>query len=268
MTANPRPARRWGVLAISALLIATLLVGVYLLATLTVRLAVAWANRPGPQPQATSSVATPLPTRVRVGAATATRIPGRTPVPTATSAPTATPATPGVCSEGLRDGGFELGTEWNIVNTAYTAGYVSKPAAYVTNPVHSGQRALRLGISEGPDIFSYSAAEQTVVVPADATSVRLSVWMYLKSDDRGGDGQYLLVLKEGGGYDTLMWELSNNAAWQRREYSLSAYRGQRVTIHFEAHNDGDGALTVMYVDDVSLTICRTPPAPSPSPRPR
>jgi len=268
VTAQPRPARPRGVLAISTFFLVTLVLGAYLLLGFALRLAAAWASRPTPEPAATGQAPTPLPTRLRVGAATATRIPGRTPVPTATPAPSATPVVAAACAEGLRDGGFEAGGAWEIVNTAYTAGYVSKPAAYVTNPVHSGERALRLGITEGPDVFSYSAADQAVTIPADAVSVRLSVWMYLTSSDRAGDGQYLLILKQGGGYDTLMWELSDAPNWQRREYSLNAYRGQRITIHFEAHNDGDGALTAMYVDDVSLTVCRAGPAPSPSPRPR
>jgi len=268
VTAKPRRPRRWGVLATSAVLGATLLAGIYLVAVLATRLATAWAERPTPEPRATAVAPTPLPTRVRVAAATATRLPMHTPLPTATRAPAATRTAQAACYEALRDPGFEAGTDWEIVNTAYTAGYVSKPAAYVTNPVHSGQRALRLGISEGPDVFSYSAAEQAVTIPGDASSVRLSVWMYLKSGDRAGDGQYVLILKEGGGYDTLMWELTNQAGWQQREYSLDAYRGQRIRVHFEVHNDGDGALTVMYVDDVSLTICRPSPQPSPSPRPR
>ncbi len=264
MTAQRRPAKRPGVLAIGAFLTVTLLLGTYLLIGLGARLATAWASRPAPEPTATLPAPTPLPTRLRVGAATATRIPASTatPMPAAASV---TPTLAAACAEGLRDGGFEAGQGWEIVNTAYTAGYVSKPAAYVTNPVHSGQRALRLGITQAPDVFSYSAADQAVTIPADAASVRLSVWLLQSSADRAGDGQYLLILKQGGGYDTLMWELADNPNWQRREYSLDAYRGQRVTIHFEVHNDGDGALTAMYVDDVALTICRTSPAPSPSP---
>lgn len=247
-------------LAIGALLVVTLLAGLYLLVALSARLAAAWAHRPTAEPRATLPAPTPLPTRIRVGAATATRIPAQTPVPTPAEAPSVTAAPPSACREGLQDGGFESGTIWDIVNTAYSAGYVHRPATYVTNPVHSGQRALRLGITEGPDVFSYSAAQQAVTIPANAASARLSVWMYLISADRSGDGQYLLILKEGGGYDTLMWELTDSPAWQRREYSLDAYRGQRVIVHFEAHNDGDGALTAMYVDDVTLTICPGAPA--------
>jgi hypothetical protein len=78
--------------------------------------------------------------------------------------------------------------------------------------------------------------------------------------------QYLLLLKEDGSYDILMWERTGATDWRRRELSLDAYRGQQATIRFGVHNDGKGGLTAMYVDDVSLTLCRgvtpTPYAPS------
>jgi len=241
-------------LAATAFLALSLAAGVYLLVSLASRLAEGWAQRPTPPLPPTEVIPTPYPTRPRVLAATATRIsaPPASPAPVATTPPALPEAE---CEEGLRDGGFEGDWAWDIAHTAYTAGYVNRPAAYVSDPVRGGQRALRLGIPDGPDIYSYSAAGQQVSIPADAASVRLSLWLYPQSADQAGDGQYLLLLKPGGGYDTLVWELANSETWQYREFSLDAYRGQTVTVHLEVHNDGDGARTALYVDDVSLSIC-------------
>jgi hypothetical protein len=199
----------------------------------------------------------PSPTRV-VPTPTATPSPTGTPAPSPTvtprPSPTATPA-PSPCREGLLDGGFEAGEGWQIVLTAYSAGYVNKPAEYVTNPVRSGQHAMRLGITEGRNTYSYSAVDQAVQIPADADAATLSFWylpVSVRSDD---DVQYLLILKEGGGYDVLLWELRSAQDWQRLEFTLDAYRGKRVTLHFGVRNDGRGDMTAMYVDDVSLALC-------------
>ncbi len=244
-------------MVVTLLLTVSLGAGVYLLVLLTSRLTEGWASRPTPPPPPATAVPTPWPTRPRVAVAEATRIPDptATPPPTATPEPTRIPVS-GNCYEGLSNGGFETGGAWDIPKTAYVAGYVNRPAAYVSNPVHTGERALRLGIPDGPDVFSYSAGGQDVSIPEDAQSARLSFWTYPVSADSKGDGQFVLLLKPGGGYDTLVWELANRDTWQYREFSLDAYRGETITVHFEVHNDGDGALTAMYVDDVRLTICR------------
>jgi len=155
----------------------------------------------------------------------------------------------------LHDGGFETGDGWKIMDTAYSAAYVTRLSGYVSDPVRTGHGALRLGITEGSDVYSYSSAEQAVTVPAEATAVRLSFWVYLQSTDTEGDAQYLLLIDAKGGYRSLLWELTNAPGWQRREVSLDDCRGQRVAVHFEVRNDGDGAPTGMYVDDVTLALC-------------
>ena len=39
-------------------------------------------------------------------------------------------------------------------------------------------------------------------------------------------------------------------------YDLMPFRGQRIYVHFEVRNDGDATASWMYVDDVSVNICR------------
>ena len=207
--------------------------------------------------QSSGPTATPLPAPTATGTPRPSPTPTRSPTPTLSPSATPTPLAPG-CQDGLRDGGLEAGDGWTILDTAC-------PAAYVSEPVHSGRRSLRLGIAGGDDTrVTYSSAEQAVTIPADATSVRLSFWVYRTSTGGPGDVQYLLLLDEGGGYESLMWELTNAPRWEWREISLDAYRGQRVVLRFGVRNDGDQAPAAMYVDDVALAFCRgTTPTPWP-----
>ncbi len=38
---------------------------------------------------------------------------------------------------------------------------------------------------------------------------------------------------------------------------LTAYAGQTVELKYGTFNDGEGGVTAMYVDDVTVTICET-----------
>lgn len=74
------------------------------------------------------------------------------------------------CSEHIINGGFETSAAWYLPATAYTA-------AYTTEQAHSGARSLRAGIlNPGENVFSYSAASQTIVFPTDAQTLTLSLW--------------------------------------------------------------------------------------------
>ena len=262
------PQHRWTAGLIIVLLVLTLVLGVVLFAQLVRQIIISQsAQTPVPviEPAAT---ATPEPTATATLQPSPTVSPSPTATPSATSPPTVAPSatptwTPEPCHEGLQNPGFETREGWKILDTAYQAGYVG--SEYVTNPVRSGQQALRLGITEGTDVFSYSSAEQTIAIPAEATAARLSFWIYpVSAARRPGDLQYVLLLDEKGTYRRLVWELTNASGWQRREFSLNAYRGQQVTVRFGVKNDGDGARTAMYVDDVSLLLCfEASPTPQP-----
>jgi bacillopeptidase F (M6 metalloprotease family) len=52
-----------------------------------------------------------------------------------------------------------------------------------------------------------------------------------------------------------LWQRQDNRAWGFHEFDLAEYAGQTIKLHFGAYNDGLGAVTAMYVDDVSLEIC-------------
>ena len=202
-----------GTRAVVVFLTITLVVGVALLGRLGYQL----LGAPTLQLNALKQAALP-PT----AAATATPVPAQptSPAPGVAAAPTADP-----CANAIRDGSLEEGTAWSLVETVYSAAYIARPATYVSDPVRAGSRALRLGIDEGTDRYSYSSVQQAVTIPADAAAARLSFWMLPRTADGEGDAQVLLALKEGGGYDELMWRLTDAPDWQHCEISLEAYRG-------------------------------------------
>jgi bacillopeptidase F (M6 metalloprotease family) len=48
---------------------------------------------------------------------------------------------------------------------------------------------------------------------------------------------------------------SEAGIWGQREYDLSAFLGQTVTLYVGTRNDGDDDTAAMYVDDVMLDVC-------------
>ena len=177
--------------------------------------------------------------------------------------------TTAVCEELIEDGGFEAGGVWEIPVTEYSA-------AYATAEVHTGSQSMRVGIVDPADNrYAYSSARQWVTIPVDATSATLGFWLYPISGDPAvvpppsrslaaplelagpkEEAQYVLALDEAEeSFDILLWQRSNDRAWTYHEVDLLGYAGQTVKLHFGAFNDGEGGVTGMYVDDVSLEIC-------------
>jgi hypothetical protein len=156
------------------------------------------------------------------------------------------------CTEGIVNGGFETDAGWQILETDY-------PAAYVTTPVHGGARALRAGIEPGGEnTYSYSSFQQAVALPTDIGSALLTYWWHPASDDPN-DLQYLLLLDDAGGIlDSLLWTNADDQTWLSGQADLTEYAGLTLTLRFGAYNDGDGGLTHMIVDDVSLQTCPSP----------
>lgn len=124
--------------------------------------------------------------------------------------------------------------------------------------------------------FSYSDFRQTVTIPADADSARVRFWVYPLSQDAalldvpgqplsevfgknssGGDAQYVLILNAFGNWiDTLVWQRSDAAKWTFMVFDLDHYIGSTIKLQFGTFNDGLGGVSSMYVDDVSLQVCK------------
>jgi hypothetical protein len=191
--------------------------------------------------------------------------------PTSTFTPTPS-GTPGVCENLIINSDFENEKGWEIPVTMYTAGY-SK------NQAHSGVQSMRTGIDPPTtNVFSYSSARQLVTLPDNGTSAKLRLWIYPISGEKSlanqspqltlgepfgteyfsWDFQYILVLDQ---YNNLIQVLDNqlydSESWEFREFDLSNYIGSYpIKIEFGTYNNGSGDVSAMYVDDVTLEVCK------------
>jgi hypothetical protein len=196
---------------------------------------------------------------------------GAEPTPTATSTgtPTATATGEPVCNNLIINGGFENDQGWKIANTPY-------PARYSTAEKHSGNRSLLAGIMDPQDNEpSYSTATQTVTIPNGTDKQLLRFWLYPQTTEppdlvspinplvldevdatAAGDMQLVLILDESGKQlEQLVVDRRDDQAWLFYEFNLSHYVGETIRIYFSVKNDGEGGVTSMYVDDVSLGSC-------------
>ena len=202
--------------------------------------------------------------------------PSVTPSPSATITPTGTVSptptnTPSGCSDKIENGGFEKNSDWEILNTEYWAEYSEEQA-------HSGNRSMRTGIIKTREnIYSYSSVRQMVTIPSNADSAELTLWIYQISEDVyaphtlprltlgvpfgnelfSNDFQYILILDSSDNLiEVLFNELGNTRAWKEKVFDLSYYAGWTIQLEFGTYNTGLGDVSAMYVDDVSLEVCR------------
>jgi hypothetical protein len=204
-----------------------------------------------------------------------------TPVPTVTVTPTDTPTvtpTPSVtpeptCSNIVENSGFEEKTAWETPATVYTAGYsTARP--------RNGAYSMRTGIVIPQDnVFSYSSARQLLSISGNSQSATLSMWVYpmsgeaklaqslpvlMKGDEFGSeayssDFQYILLVAQNGTtiLRTLDIDLSNSQTWTHMSFDLSDFIGtSNFYLHFGTYNNGVGGISAMYVDDVTLEVCK------------
>jgi hypothetical protein len=214
--------------------------------------------------------ATPIPTY------TPSTVPLATLTPTATGTPiaTATPTTLGVvvppvsplaptvptadptCTNILVDPGFEGWGGWHF-------GADPVPGIYVGEPRLAGARAVQLGNppTQATNVVTFSSIRQLVTLPSNVTRAELRWWKLLHTAQPGApsalsDRQDLILLSPSlQPIQILRRELSNAGIWQEDVVDLTAYRGQSFYVYFNAFNDGNGARTWMYLDNVQLNLC-------------
>jgi hypothetical protein len=248
---------------------------------------------PTASPTPTIPTGTPTATRTATSTAradtpTSTATASRTPTPTATPSrtPTFTP-TALACSDRVLNGGFEASTAWTFAITG-------NPGGYTTAQSHTGVRSARLGLApsvlaagevgpktplrlrRGPernllgdlaiDGASYSTVYQTVTIPADAATASLTFWYWPGTQATAGDFQRALLLRPGtyALLKVLLKTLSNASGWLQASSDLAAYRGQSVVLYYEVYNDNvsSGPRTWLFLDDVSLRVCRNTSGPT------
>ncbi len=130
-------------------------------------------------------------------------------------------------------------------------------AVRVTDVVHQGAYAARVGIPPGqPGQAIYSSISQTLTLPADAVSATLRMWAYPVAEELTGDYHYVILHNMEGESQVLSTLTTDSRAWQAREFDLSAYSGQNISLFIGARNDGDDDTAALYLDEVQLEICR------------
>ena len=191
------------------------------------------------------------------------------------------------CDNGLGNSGFEFAGSWNIPITEYPAGYSSM--------AYAGARGMRTGITaKSQNRLSYSDFWQTVKLPGNTQSAKLSMRVYLASTVTHAvapisqrseenlaaslvtnsltasdpDLQYLMLLDPNNpAYNPKFlkrWDALNQAGWQYVEIDLTKYKGSSIRLQWGAFNNGLDGVTVMHVDEAYLEICTgTPPTPPP-----
>jgi hypothetical protein len=220
-----------------------------------------------------TQTATPTKTNTPLVSYTPTLTRTKTPTSTPTCTPTRTPTPTTACYTAVQNGGFETTSAWELPATEYTA-------VYSTARVRSGSWAVRTGIVNSADNrYSYSSARQLVSIPYNAYRADLKLYLYPISGESplnqvaempeymlvspfgqaplADDLQYVLILNQSNQVlETLLWQRSNTQAWTLAEFSLLGYAGYSIKIQVGTYNDGYGGITAMYVDDVSLEICK------------
>ena len=146
--------------------------------------------------------------------------------------------------------GFETGSL-----SSWTTGGVLAPSVSTTQK-HSGTYSALLGGASGTEPNGDSSLYQTITIPSTATKATLTFYYWPSTTDTiTYDWQEAQVQNSTGGtLASIMKVCSNAHAWTLVTYDLTSYKGQTIRLYFNAHGDGYGDLTYMYVDDINVNV--------------
>ncbi|QTR03400.1 S8 family peptidase [Saccharothrix algeriensis] len=151
----------------------------------------------------------------------------------------------GGCAPGQRvvNPGFESG------GTGWTASaQVIGEHAGDGQPARTGSWSAWLG---GWGRTSNDSVSQSVAVPTGCSSLKLSFWVHIDTDERGSTAYDRLTVTVG---DKTLKTLSNvdaAAGYRQHTFDLAAFAGQTVTVRFNGTEDTN-LQTSFVVDDVAL----------------
>jgi hypothetical protein len=162
---------------------------------------------------------------------------------------TGTSAGGGCTPNTLSNGGFETGDL-----SCWTAGGVLLPKTSTVQK-HSGTYSALLGGAAQPEPNGDSSIYQTISVPSTVSTATLTFWYWPSSTDTiTYDWQEAQVRNTSGAMLAQIFKVCSNAqVWTQVTFNLTPYKGQTIQLYFNAHGDGYGDLTYMYLDDVSVT---------------
>jgi hypothetical protein len=156
-------------------------------------------------------------------------------------------------NQALKNPGFESGkVEWLTTSTAGMDVIIRSPEA------RSGAWLASLG---GSGQVRTDTLSQTVFVPSDACSAKLSFWLKKQKISAGGivlsfADQLKLEVTGTGIAPTLLATYTENAVstqYQQKVLDLTAWKGKTIQIRFTGIEDARGA-TAFIVDDTKLDI--------------
>jgi len=199
-----------------------------------------------PTPTATPATATPSPAPTE----TVARVPSPTGSPGGEgSGRLAAPIASTAGQELLVNGDFENDGGWVPAPESTVEPQILEGDAY------SGTQALSLGLHDpSQQMYGYSAVSQEVTIPTDTEKAELSFWYSPQSDDNAGDVQYVMIQDAQGTQTPLLRLRSGEETWEHASLSLAQYAGQTISVQFGVFNDGQGGITSMSVDDISLRV--------------
>jgi hypothetical protein len=156
----------------------------------------------------------------------------------------------GATTQLITNGGFETATL-----TGWSATGVYLPFV-LTGHAHTGTYSAQLGGSVEPEPNGNSAIYQTIAIPSTASTATLTFsYLGASTDTITYDWQEAQVQNTAGTVlAQIMKVCTNSKVWTTVTYNLIAYKGQTIRIYFNAHGDGYGDLTYMYLDDVSVVV--------------
>jgi subtilase family serine protease len=149
----------------------------------------------------------------------------------------------------INNGGFESG------NTGWTE---SSSGGYEI--VDSSTSSLHHGGSASAWIDGYNSATdsiyQTISIPSTATSVQLSFYVYVSTQESGSTAydKFTAAIRNTSGTTlATVKSLSNATAsgWVQYTYDLTSYKGQSVQVYFKGTTDSS-LPTNFFLDDVSV----------------
>ena len=153
------------------------------------------------------------------------------------------------CVEILVNGDMEGYAGWTIHQGEYSADQYLSPA-----------RSAFLGILDGGNAHTESMMHQDIDIPAGN---HLALSWHMRPSSAPFDSEDLQqVSVRDSQFTTLrrVWSgVRADEAWMSCSFDLSEFLDQPINLYFGVRNDGDGGKTAMYVDDVSLKVCQSPP---------